>query len=178
MLTDNMPQMATALVSYWGEVAETICIDAIDLAEKRDPSLFNPGLRELLRRPGFFDNFQYGLASGVANVLAAGSGNVQAVYINEPFANADSDLVEKPLDATLHLIVLTLVAPSAALDALIVSLDQALTASLKELPFPAFAERASTLDVILVTEEEARLGIADGRLLSSVFAPPLEIWRR
>jgi hypothetical protein len=68
--------------------------------------------------------------------------------------------------------------PSAALEVLIVSLDKELTAKLRALPSTRFAERASVLDVNLLTEEDVRLGTGYAVMLSSVFAPPLKVWQR
>jgi hypothetical protein len=118
------------------------------------------------------------LALAAANVLAAHDQSVLAIYLHDPsgWATADRESGgDLPLDATVHLLVETII-PSAALEAFIAALDRTLTDSLRDLPSPKFAERASILNVIVVSEEEARLGLGHGKLLSSVFMPPLKIW--
>jgi len=66
--------------------------------------------------------------------------------------------------------------PSAALEALIVSLDQTLVAKLETLPSAEFAKRTSFLDVNLLSDEAAQRGTGYAALLTSLFAPPLRIW--
>jgi hypothetical protein len=161
------------------EVAETVRDDALALAQARlSAPLAGLELKRLLRRPDFVDNLKYGLASGVANALSANDPRVMAVYVFEPSANPDSELGnDMPVDATVHLLVLVK-SSSAALEAFISALDRTLTASLRSLPSPKFAERDSILDVNLLTEKDVESGRGYAVLLSSVFAPPLKIWQR
>ncbi len=174
VLETPMPEISTM-----AEVAETIRNDALTLAYQSLPPAQRDGdLQRLLGRPEFFNRLKYRLSAAVANVLAANDQRVLTVYTYEPTANADDGAgIEMPLDSTLHMLVLV-TAPSAALQSFIDSLDRALTMSLKYLPSPLFALRDTLLDVNLVTEDEARLGLGWATLLKSVFAPPYKIWSR
>lgn len=171
-------KLTTAQVSHLAEVAETIRDDAMAMACRKHLIFYSPEAKSLLEQPGFLDRFKYGLASGVAAVLGASDQRVRAIYIQDTINNPENEVAaEAPLDVTVSLIVLV-TATSAALESFIASLDRALIASLKELDSPRFAEREFILDVIAVTEEEARLGIGYGHMLKSVFAPPLKVWQR
>ena len=161
------------------EVAETIRDDALEIANERLSAPFKGlELKRLLRRPDYVDNFKYGLALGVANMLSANDPQVQAVFLYEPSDNPDSELgSDLPVEGTVHILVVVK-SPSAALKALIASLDRALTASLMSLPSPAFAERESLLDANLLTQADIEQGRGYALLLSSMFAPPIRVWQR
>jgi hypothetical protein len=164
-------------VSQLAEVAENIRDDAIVLARRRlTPLQRDAGLEILFQNPSFFGYFKYELTVGVADALAENDRHVLAMYHYDPSANP-GNWAGEDMDATVHAIALVSVT-SAALEALVSSLDRALTASLKDLPAPQFAQRESILDVVLVTEEEVELGKGYAKMLSSVFAPPLKIWER
>jgi hypothetical protein len=161
------------------QLADSIRDEALTLAQDKY-AVFQRGsdLASLFRHPDFFEKFKYGLAVGVAGALAANDQNLLAAYVYDPSTNPDSENGEElPLEATLHLLALVS-SPSAALNAFVASLDRALTASLKDLPSPLFARRESVLDVNLITEKDARLGVGYAALLSSLFAPPLKVWTR
>lgn len=186
MVTEILParkvtqaQAQPMTVSPLDEVVETIREDALTLAQERlSAPLRGLELKRLLRRPEFVDNLKYGLALGVANALSANDKHIQAVYIYEPSANPDSELGnDLPVDATVHMLAVVQ-SPSAALEAFIASLDRALSASLRDLPSPKFAERESILDMNILTEKDVELGRGYAALLSSIFAPPLKIWQR
>jgi len=186
MVTETLParkvketQAQPITVSPLDEVAETIREDALALAQERlSAPLRGLELKRLLRRSEFIDNLKYGLARGISNTLSAHDSRVMAVYAFDPSTNPDSDAVEEiPIDPTVHLLVVVQ-SPSAALDAFIASLDRTLTASLNELPSPKFEQRTSILDVNILTEEDVKQGRGYAVLLSSVFAPPLQVWQR
>ncbi|HJW84244.1 MAG TPA: hypothetical protein VJ754_08060 [Anaerolineae bacterium] len=164
---------------YLDEAAETIRDDAIAQArQKLGAAQCRTGLDSLLRRPDFLGYFQHGLASGVVNVLAASDQAVHAVYTYDPSINPDNEAGAcLPQDAAVHLIVVV-AAPAAAVEALIAALDRALTASLKDLPSPRFAQRESLLVVSLVSLEDVRCGANCAGRWVGLFAAPLEIWRR
>jgi len=161
------------------EVAETIREDALALAQERlTGPLQGLELKRLLRRPDFVDNLKHGLALGVANALSANDPHVQAVYTYEPSANPDSELGnDLPVEATVHLLVVVESA-SASLQSFVAAMDRALTDSLKSWPSPTFAERTSILDINLLTRKDIQQGRGYAALLSSVFAPPIQVWRR
>jgi len=169
----------TIQVTPLQEVAETIRIDALALAQERlTGATRGLELKRLFRYPDFVDAFKHGLASGVANALSANDPHVEVVYTYEPSANPDSELGnDLPVDATVHLLV-KVQSPSLALEAFIAALDRALTAELKGLPSPKFAQRESILDVNLITEKDIEEGRGYAVILSSLFAPPLKIWQR
>jgi hypothetical protein len=80
-------------------------------------------------------------------------------------------------EAAIHLLVLV-EAASVALDTFVAALEQGLIQCLKEMPPSLFTECPLLLDVNLGTPEavERRTGLAT--LLSSIFAPPLKLWKR
>ncbi len=166
-------------VLHLEEVAETIRDDALAQAREKMGALQRRAdLAGLLARLDFLDYFKHGLASGVANVLAANDQNVQAVYVYDPALDAGSEAGEDPpRDTGVHLLV-RVITPSAALAALIASLDQALAASLKDLPASGFRQRESVLDVNIISDDDMRRGVNYAGLLKGLFAPPLPVWRR
>ena len=166
-------------VLHLEEVAETIRDDALAQASDKIGALRRGAdLAGLLTRPDFLDYFKHGLALGVASVLAANDQNVRAVYVYEPALDAGSEAGEDPpRDTGVHLLV-RVTTPSAALETLIASLDQALTASLKHLPAPGFRQRESVLDVNLIGDDDFGRGVNYAGLLKGLFAPPLQVWRR
>jgi len=161
------------------DLAETLRDDALTQARGKFSALQRGAdLRALLDLPGFLDAFKHALACGIAKALAENAQFVQAVYTYDPSINPDCESGEDlPVSATVHLLVLVSKS-SAALEALIVSLDEALTGKLRELPSNKFAQRTSVLDVNLLTEQDVQRGVGYAALLSSVFAPPIRIWQR
>ncbi len=153
-------------VSYLDDVSMTIRDDAIEQA--RSKLSISLSLEQLLKDNRFIGYLKYGLATGIAEALAANDARVQAIYLYDP-----SD----DLEMTLHLIVETS-ASSAALDAFIESLDQALTRCMRDLPSPLLEGRTFIMDVNMVTEEEVRHRVGYAAFLSSMFAPALKIWKR
>lgn len=177
-LDKKTDKLESVQVSHLAEVAETVRDDALLLACRRLLIFYSPEAKSLLARPDFFDYFKYGLAAGVAKVLAANDQRVQSVYMLDTTSNADNEVAaELPPDPTVSLIALV-TASSAALEGFIGALDRALLASLKELGSPHYAQREFILDVNVVTVEEAELGIGYGHMLKSLFAPPLKVWQR
>jgi hypothetical protein len=161
------------------DLAKQLSADALARArQKMALAQREEELKNLLALPAFIDAFVHALAIGIAGALAENDLSVQAVYAHDPSLNPDSESgdVLSP-SGTVHLLV-QVTRSSAALEAFIASLDQALTAQLHELPSPKFAQRTSVLDINLLTEEGVRLGTGYAALLSSVFAPPIKVWHR
>jgi len=158
------------------ELVEMMRDDALAHAQRQFATLGNVDAQTLFAKPAFLDAFKHALACRIAGVLAENDPSVQAVYTYDPSANPDSESGEDlPVSATVHLLV-RVSKPSAALEALITSLDQALVAKLPVLPSAQFAKRTSFLDVNLLTDEDAQRGAGYAALLTSMFAPPLRIW--
>lgn len=176
-MREELTTAATLTVTPIDDVAETIRNDAIEFARQQVDGE-DAGLISLLGRRDFFESFQYGLVSKVAEVLAATDRNVLGVYLFDVDMNPDAEIGgELPLDATVRLLV-HVSTPSAALQAFIGALDRALVTSLKELPSPLFRERAFILDVNLITDRDIQQRLGFAKLLTSPFAPPLMVWQR
>jgi hypothetical protein len=161
------------------DVAKSILDDALARAAQKLPvSERTASLEKLLSLPVFQSSFKYGMAQGVARVLSENDKFVCAVYVYEPSMNSDIESGEDlPQSATVHLLVLV-GKSSAALQALIDSLDRSLVAALRELPCSKFKQRTSVLDVNIVTEQEVQMRTGYAVLLSSLFAPPIKLWPR
>jgi hypothetical protein len=158
------------------DLAEMIRDDALAQARRQFATLGDVDLQTLFDKPAFLDTFKYALACKIAGVLAEQDPSVQAVYTYDPSANPDSESgSDLPVSATVHMLV-RVSKPSAALEALITSLDEALVAKLPVLPSAKFAKRTSFLDVNLLSDENAQRGTGYAALLTSLFAPPLRIW--
>lgn len=159
------------------EAARLMVASALAYAEeKATPSLRARGLRVEAADPHFRDHLKWGLTLSMTKHLADHDVEVRAVYAFEPSANADAEDAETlPPDDMLHLLVLVN-RRTAALEALIASLDGALVEVLNECGVPRVPPRL--LDVNLITPEDVRLGIGLAGILSAVFAPPIKVWGR
>ena len=176
----NSPRApSTGSVTQLQKIADNICQNA--LAETYDKLV--PGekalkLEALLQRRALFQSFKYSLAKGVAQALAEHDRRVQAVYLFQLAANPEVEAGEfLPLETTIHLLV-RVETSSAALDAFTASLDRGLAQCLQQLSTSLFTGCDSILDVILLTEEAIERQTGYASLLSSMFAPPLELWQR
>jgi hypothetical protein len=165
-------------VSRLDEVAETIIDVALVQARKKlSVSQRDSSLAILLQRQDFIDYLKYDLAIGLAKELATNDKSIGAIYIYEAAANPDLESGEGlPQDIAIHLL-LRVAKPTAALEAFVASMDRALTQGLKKLSESRFSGRASILDVNLVTEEDIQRNTGFSAILSSIFAPPLLIWK-
>jgi hypothetical protein len=180
-LTPQKVESASApRVTSLRELAKTIRASAIAkaLSDRRSHAC-NEALLELeLGRPAVVEAVKDGIAQDVARTLAAHDPQIQAVYAYDPSGNPDNETGEDRLpDVTIHLLVLV-ATPSAALQSFILALDGALTESLKELPAPIFQMRESVLDINLLTPKDVQQHTGYAGLLSSVFAPAIQLWRR
>lgn len=170
----------TATDRALGDLARTILDGALAKA-LRDSRAYADDeflLRLDLYRPAVLESVKDGLAQGVASALAGFEPQVQAVYTYDPSANPDNESSEdRPFDPAIHLLVLSAVT-STILPSFIAALDQALAGCLNDMPSPPLQGRESILDVVVLTEQEAQQRTGHAALLSSVFAPAIEIWRR
>ena len=154
------------IVWHLSEVAETVCLEAINLVRQHVPALAPIGhIETLVRRPDFIGPFKCGLAVCLGKVLGANDDRVRTVF------HAD------PTETPLHLLVLV-AEPTAALAAFIAALDRALSIELHNLHIPEFAGQDRVLDVRLITPKEVRLGLGDAARLASVHSAPTRIWSR
>jgi hypothetical protein len=171
--------LSTGPVTHVDSIAKRICHQALlETYDKLVPVEQALSLERVLQRRALFQSFKYSLAKGVAETLVTNDKRVRTVYVFEPSANPDAEAEEDlPLEATIHLLVVV-ETTSAALEALIASLDRGLVQCLQELPSPQLADRRSILDVNVVTEEAVKYKTGYANLLSSIFAPPLKLWER
>jgi hypothetical protein len=167
---------ATDCVSRLDEMATWIRDQAV--ASARAQLHADQRLTELddpVQRSDFKRHFLRALADGVAQALAANDRRVVAVYAHEttPVHSAE---VNNLSGALAHLLVVV-TAPSAALEALVASLNRALGASLNALPKAHFSHVGPPLDINVVTEREVRQGVGMARLLSARLPPPIQLWQ-
>lgn len=169
--------LSTGPVTHVDSIAKRICHQAlVETYDKLVPVEQALSLEHLLQRRALFQSFKYSLAKGVAETLAANEKRVRMVYLFEPSANPDAEAEEYlPLEATIQLLVVV-ETTSAALEAMIASLDRGLVQCVQKLPSPLLADCRSILDVNLVTEEAVKHKTGYANLLSSIFAPPLKLW--
>lgn len=173
------PQDQGGQVIYLAEAAARMRDEAIAGARARlgVPERDLP-LERLLGRAEFLDYVKYGLATGVAAMLAGNVPRIQAIYLYDPSGNPGREATgASPVDVTVHLLV-RVGKPSAALAALITSLDRAVLASVQELPSPVFTRRTFMLDVSVISDADVAHNRGYAALLNSVFAPPLKVWER
>lgn len=161
------------------EIAGTICHDAIEQTRaKFPPKERNLPLSELLPRPEFFERFKYNLARGVANALGTYDPRIKAVYLADPALNPDAETEDElPLDTEVHLLI-QVEANSAALESFIASLDQALIQYIDDQASPLVSKVGSMLNTILITQDDITHRRGFAALVSSIYAPPVRIWRR
>ncbi len=177
--TNSPGPPSTGSVTHLQKIADKICQNALaETYDKVAPVEKALKLETLLSRRALFQSFKYSLAKGVAQALAGHDRQVRAVYLFQPAANPDVEASEfLPPEVTIHLLV-RVETPSAALDAFTASLDRGLVQCLQELSTSMFAGCRSILDVILLTEEAVESQTGYAGLLSSIFAPPVELWQR
>ena len=159
-------EQPTPIVWHLSEVAETVCLEAVNLVRQRMPELRSiTHMETLVRRPDFAGPFKCGLAVCLGKVLGANDSRVRAVF---HYDHADTEL---------HLLVLVS-EPTAALTAFLAALDRAMAIELRNLHVPEFAGRERALDVHLITPKDVRLGLGDAARLSAVQAAPIRVWAR
>lgn len=154
------------IIWHLSEVAETVCVEAVNLVRQRLPELRAISHMEtLVRRPDFIGPFRCALAVCLGSVLGANDDRVRAVF------HFDHTAPEVRLLALVT-------EPTAALTAFLAALDRALAIELRTLHVPEFAVRDHVLDVHLITPQEVRLGLGEAGLLSAVQSAPIRVWAR
>ena len=158
------------------EIAETIQGDALQYARSRfTQPLRAAELAEVLQRHDFVDYFKFSVAENVARTLAAFDEHVQAVHYFDPTLASDAATYHGAPDTTVNLLI-QVGSNSAALKSFIAALDGALTQQARTLPSPVFASLASTLNTILITEEDVVQKRGYAALLSSLYLKPRQVW--
>lgn len=122
------------------------------------------------------DYFHYNLAKQVAEHLSQLDSSIRAVYLyNYDATPMDTYLSEEMRMPLVHLIIWTQ-RKTAALDAVVKALDQALVRYYTELTDTPHLQRILDAKVVEDPEVEDRVGY--GALLSSIYTPPLQVWKR
>jgi hypothetical protein len=122
------------------------------------------------------DYFHYNLAKQVAEHLSQLDDSIRAVYLcNYDATPMDTYLSEEMHMPLVHLIVWTQ-RKTAALDAVVRALDQALVRHYAEMADTPHLQRI--LDVQVVEDPEVENRVGYGALLSSIHTPPLQVWKR
>jgi len=123
-----------------------------------------------------FGYWHYGLAEQVAEYLAAWNEDVKAVYIYDYGATPeDSCFGEMTPAEPVHLIVWAQ-RKTAALESLVAALDRALVQGCADLINRA--KLMHLLDVQVVDDADAENRTGYGALLSSLYHPPIQVWKR
>lgn len=175
---DEIRELAPGELTQLDEVAETIRVEALVSAQQKMGALQRGlELSQTLDQPEFVDSLKYGLAVGMAKVIAAHDARVQSIHLFDPTGSADAEIQGSLLDASIHMLVVV-TASSPALEAFLASLDRAMLASLRQLPTRLFAEREWILDAKLLTEESLAEGRGYAALFGSSHSPPLKLWGR
>jgi hypothetical protein len=164
-------------VSYLDDMAFGIRDQAIALArETLADDQCQAGLADLLDRPSFRAAFLRTLAFEAARALAANDQRVLAVYSYEAApAHGTGDMNEAGASAQLLVLV---TASSAALEAFVVALNRALSASLRGIAGAPFHLSEPLLDISIVTQQQVRQGVGLARLLSAIRPRPVRLWQR
>lgn len=161
------------------DIAETIYCEAVSRVRGvTTPTQPRPDLEQLLQDGAALQKLTFGLAEGMANVLAASDERVLSVHYFEEDARPD----ERPeregaAGSKIHLLVLVR-SRSAALEALAAALDGALTDAVRDLSSLPLDRHASLLNPVLITEEEVeqRRGLA--LFLAPASTSLLTVWER
>ena len=160
-----------------GERAAAICEMALNEARLKLPKVFDEMKQvDLLADPTYMTYFKNEIANLVADEIVQNDGSIQSIHIFNPEMNPGSeDVPHGPIDLNLHLICVT-PKPSAALNALVAGLDRGITTAINGLPTTRYSHLETVLDVIFITQKEIHDRKGYAALLSSIFAPPLQIW--
>lgn len=134
-------------------------------------------LEVLFQNTTFLDHFKYTLAEVLSVELANKDSAVQAVYLHEPDMNSDAASGIMPIDPCLHLLCVV-EKSSAGLESFIEAINHALTEEARDLPSPRYEKLSEILDVMLITAKDIEKRTGYALLLSSMYAPPLNVWKK
>jgi hypothetical protein len=126
------------------------------------------------------ETVRYRLAEAVAECLAVADPSVKAVYLYEPeyATGADSAVIERPnLSPGISMIVWS-DRKSAALSAVVASLDSRLAEEADHLACPQANALCWTLDAQIVDDHQVQSNSGYGALINSLYVRPVELWHR
>lgn len=124
------------------------------------------------------DYFRYGLATRVAQYLSEADTNVKAVYVCNWDELPDETGAELPgITSPLSLIV-CVARKTAALKALLVGLDVAITLGYKDIVGPEAGKLTGLLDAHVVDDDEINRRVGYGAAITSIHARPNRVWWR
>ena len=126
------------------------------------------------------DAVRYRLAEAVAEYLAAADPGVKAVYLYEPeyATGADSAVIERPsLSPGISMIVWS-ERRSAALSAMVASLNSRLAEEAEHLTCPKANALCWTLDAQIVDDQQVESNSGYGALINSLYVRPVQLWHR
>lgn len=161
------------------EIAETICVDALERAYP-PPTRSKPSRdrQKLLQDPSFLQRFKVGLANGLTASLAAYDHRVLSASLFEGTLNPYSQTAFcSPAENNTHLLILVS-KRSAALCVLATALDQALVREIQKLLPSLSKQQRLSLNPIFITEADVMQHKGYAMLLSSTFVPPLTVWKQ
>jgi hypothetical protein len=140
--------------------------------------LIKEQLETLFKNNTFLDLFKYTLAEVVAAEIAKNDSSVQTIHLYEPSMNPDTETGDYlPIDPCLHLLCVV-EKRSAGLEAFIDAINRALTKEAKELPSPMYKNLSDLLNIMLITPKDIEKRTGYALMLSSLYAPPLLIWKK
>lgn len=126
--------------------------------------------------PGTHDCFRYHLSQQVAEYLRKLDDNLTGVY-SFSYGDAEDEGEERSSSPTQPLsLILRVRRKTAALNAAVAALDQALLEEYRKLMAPVADRMNLVLDAHLVDDEEAEQRTGMAVVLKSAFTPPTPIW--
>lgn len=123
---------------------------------------------------------RFGLAKGVAEYLGSLDETIRAIYVFDPEAatHADSQVPAKARLSPGISMLIWVSHKTAALTSLLASVRRATDEELWRLPCPEANALCSSLDTIVVDDQEVNERRGYGAIVSSLFVLPTEIWNR
>lgn len=178
MVTTIDKKTSSTQVTHLDELAKDLLQVAIQQTQiKMPPMLKQEPLEVLFQNTTFLDLFKYTLAEVLSVELANKDNAVQAVYLHDPDMNPDAASGFMPVDPCLHLLCVV-EKSSAGFEAFISAINHALTEEARELPSPRYEKLAEILDVMIITAKDIEKRTGYALLLTSMHAPPLNVWKK
>lgn len=177
METKTTAKQKTIQVIDLGERAKSLTEIAINEARLKMPKVYDElDLPALMTDVMYIENLKIALANLVAEEIADNDPSVEKIYAFNPELNPGSHSdPSTPIDLSIHMLCVV-EKSSAAVNALISSLDRGIAAAIRELPTNWYNQLETVLDVIIISNKDIQERKGYATLLSSVYAPPLRIW--